>query len=231
MVVLLPGEGPRATLVWRGDEREAEATIELQPNTFTVVPPGTATLSVSAAGPIVRVFSAGNTDLLSGCLNASYYTIDDPNIPPFRPWSDAAPNSTPVSFDFGTVEPAPGRFGRIYRSDSAMVNVFYPQHGPRDPSALSPHVHDSFDQISLQIHGEFVHHVRTSWGPDSGNWRPDEHRLCTGPSIVIFPPPLIHTSQATGLALNQLVDIFGPPRADFAGQPGWLLNAHGDTDE
>jgi hypothetical protein len=43
--------------------------------------------------------------------------------------------------------------------------------------------------------------------------------------LTVIPPPIEHTSQAMTGGRNLLVDIFAPPRRDFAGQPGWVLNA------
>ena len=106
-----------------------------------------------------------------------------------------------------------------------MVNVLPEDDTPRDATKLSPHHHDDFEQISLQIHGDYVHHMRAPWTPDSTTWRDDEHRHCTSPAIVVIPPGLIHTSQSVGEMHHWLIDVFAPPRADFSNRPGWVLNA------
>lgn len=78
-------------------------------------------------------------------------------------------------------------------------------------------------EVSLAVKGRFMHHIRYPWGPDSTRWRPDEHRAIATPSICVFPPPTVHTTQGIG-AHQQLIDIFSPPREDFSAA-GWVLNA------
>lgn len=217
-VALVPDRTTSITIEAGGE------TVSVPGYSLAIVPPGDSRLTVPAGGRIVRLFTSQSKDVADRCENADAYATPLPNIPPFKPWPDP-PGGYRIRHYSLDVPPKLGRFGRIFRCTTFMVNVLEPQFGPRDVTKLSPHHHDDFEQGSLALDGAFTHHLRWPWTTNLNTWRDDEHAYCASPSITVIPPPAIHTSRGMDEGLNQLVDIFAPPRVDFSLQPGWVLNA------
>ena len=212
--VLLPDPQSNAVIEAAGES----ATIDGFSLTF--VPPGSSTVRLPAGGQVVRLFTA-SADLLQRCRGD---WEDNPRIPPLKPWPAPRGDARIRCYSLAT-ERAEDCFGTIFRGSTFMVNYIDPSQGPRDPRKLSPHHHEDFEQCSLALEGEFIHHLRWPWTPNRNHWRDDEHVRCGSPSVAIIPPPSIHTTEATGAALNVLLDVFCPPRMDFSLRPGWVLNA------
>ena len=74
------------------------------------------------AGTIVRIFSAQSADLVAQASNAGAYAHAHPNIPPYEPWPAPPAGFRIRAYDLD-VPPKEGRFGRIWRCSSLMVNV------------------------------------------------------------------------------------------------------------
>jgi len=218
-MVLLPSPDSSVT-VRAGDDRT-----DVDGSAVIVVPPGVSEVEVRAPGEVVRVFSTQSRDLVRLARNAAVYAEPDPNVATFEPWPDPPAGHHVRVYPLADIKPEPGRFGRILRCSTIMVNYFYVDDAPRDPHVMSPHHHDDFEQLSLQLEGDYVHHMRTPWTVDMDDWREDEHHFCASPALTIIPPPTIHTSQSLHHMRHQLVDIFAPPRRDFSERPGWVLNA------
>jgi hypothetical protein len=205
--------------VQAGDER-----VEVTRPSVTFVPPGSSTVTTSG-GTLVRVFTTCHPSPADRAANAGEYAEADGNVAPFTAWPQPPDGSRVRTYALEDYPPTPGRFGTIFRCTGLMVNVLPQDDQPRDPRKLSPHHHDDFEQVSLQMLGDYVHHMRVPWTPDMTTWRDDEHRQCSGPAVVVIPPPLVHTSQSVGEMRHWLIDLFAPPRHDFSIKPGWVLNA------
>lgn len=217
-MILLPSADSSVTI------RAGDGQADIDGSAVVVVPPGASQIAVGASGVVVRIFSSQAGDLLSRCRNADVYTESDPNVAPFEPWPDPPAGHRIRVYPLADIKPDPGRFGRILRCSTLMVNYFYVDDAPRDPHVMSPHHHDDFEQLSLQLDGDYVHHIRTPWTVDMDHWRDDDHQFCASPALTVIPPPTVHTSQSVHHMPHQLVDIFCPPRLDFSERPGWVLN-------
>ena len=217
-VLLMPDEATTAVVEAGGESRTIDG------HSLTFLPPGDSSVRLSGGGHVVRLFTSAAGDLLEQASNAALYATANPAIPPLASWPAPVDGYRIRSYSLA-VQPEPGRFGRIFRGSTFMVNYLEPKDGPRDPSLLSPHEHSDFEQCSVALSGEYIHHLRWPWTTDKAQWRDDNHETCASPSVAVIPPQVIHTSQAIGAGINQLVDIFCPPRADFSAKPGWVLNA------
>lgn len=198
--------------------------LEARPETLTIVPPGASRVTAKSAGQIVRVFSTQAADLASLADNAAVYAQGAPGVAPLTPWPDP-----PAGFKLRnyTVDEytKPDSNMRIFRSTNLMLNVMTRRMVARDVKKLSPHSHVDFEQGSLALQGDWVHHMRYPWTPNMNEWKADEHIEMGSPSLLVVPPKAIHTSMNVNDGGAWLLDIFAPPRVDFSSKPGMVCNA------
>ena len=199
-------------------------TIEAAPESLTIVPPGPSEVVAKGEGHLVRVLSNRAADLLAKADNAATYADGAAEVAPLVPWPHPPGgfrlrNYKPFDYD------KPDTNMRLFRCTNLMINVLTKRSAPRDVKKLSPHAHDDFEQASLLLEGDYIHHLRYPWVPDMSQWRPDEHLEIASPSVIVIPPKVVHTSRNIGDKRSWLIDIFAPPRLDFSRKPGLVLNA------
>ncbi|MGH7004577.1 MAG: hypothetical protein ACREIP_11570, partial [Alphaproteobacteria bacterium] len=174
-----------AIIEWNGER------VEVPGGSIAFVPPGDSRITLPEGGNPVRLFTVASQDLVAAASNAHAYDTPRNHIPPFKSWP-APSNGWKVRSYSLSVPDEPGRFGRIFRCTTFMVNALPTQIGPRDPAKMSPHHHDDFEQCSLALKGSFSHHLRWPWTTDMGDWRGDKAVEVGAPSALVIPPPVIH---------------------------------------
>lgn len=199
-------------------------TEQVDEEALAILPPGSARLTAAGAGLVVRIFSHAAAEFTALAGNAgAYRDVDVDDVASLDYWPEPEGGYRLRVYRLRDHSEDVG-FGRLFRSTNLMINIFEPSIAPRDQTRLSPHDHADFEQGSLTMGGDFVHHLRTPWGPDSTSWRDDEHLACAGCSLMVIPPHMIHTTSWSSVGAR-LIDIFAPPRADFSRKPKWVRNA------
>lgn len=215
-LLLLPAAG--ATLDGEGQRVEAPG------RAICILPPGRYRVGLAAGGLAIALRSGFAETEAAASLNAHAYAPPDPRVAPVGiAWQrSGTPGIAVVEVD--RMPRAAGR-PRLKMLQSATMSLNWVEYeGMRDRTQLSPHSHDDFEQGSLAVFGDYVHHLRTPWGPDATAWREDVHMPAPEGSLTVIPPGLIHTTEGVGTGRHLLIDIFAPVRGDFVAK-GWIANA------
>lgn len=216
--VLMPETTTTAHITLDGE------TTEVPGGTLTFVPAQEGTVRLTGHGRVITIFTARSAPPSVRPANAASYREPHPHVAPLVAWPDPVGGQRLRTYSLDVPPLAEPPF-RLFRCSTFMVNYIDPRTGPRDTTRMSPHTHADFEQCSLVLDGEYVHHLRWPWTTDLSEWREDQHERVASPSLTVIPPPALHTSQAVAPGVNHLIDIFSPPRMDFSKMDGWVLNA------
>jgi hypothetical protein len=215
MVIAAGGEG--ALL------RHAGSEIAMPGRTIAILPAGETLIGFGQTATLIRLSGVGAlADGVEPANAADYATPDTAVTAPGTPSTPRLPGIRLQSID---LLKAPADKPRLKMLRSADISINWVEyHGLRDRTALSPHDHADFEQGSLAITGDFLHHLRVPWGPDATQWQDDRHVEAPAASLMIIPPRVIHTTEGLGEGHHLLLDVFCPPRADFLAK-AWIANA------
>ena len=220
---------PRGALRVQPEEPGA-APARVAPHSVAILPAGRHALTGEPGAVCVLIASQRGDIAGRRVLNAASYEPPDARVlPAGRPYRRTRPAGIEV-LDIDAVRASADKPRlKMLQTETLSINIVE-YTGPRDRKALSPHSHADFEQGSLAVSGDFVHHLRVPWGSDADAWREDEHLAAPSPSLLVVPVEMIHTTEGVGEGHHLLLDIFCPPRADFI-RSGWVFNAGDYTQE
>ena len=209
-----------------GELGMADATHPILPRALVIAAPGTIEVRLHDAGSAYALTTGASAPAPESAVNAAVYQQPDQRVKPLDPALAAAVPQHPQVRVY-PIDQIPFPVGnprlKLWRTATMSIN-WVDYDGPRDRAKLSPHSHADFEQGSLAIQGDFVHHIRAPWTADANQWQADQHIEAAADSVLIIPPELIHTTEGVGEGRHILIDIFAPARADFIAK-GWVHNA------
>ena len=126
-VVLFARDPAEAVFCARGERAEVDAA------SLIVVPPGPSTTEIVRESHVVRLFSAASPELLEKCRNHEAYTEPHANVAPFEAWPDPVSDYRLRVYPIADYPYQQGRFARVFRCSTFMVNVFDPDREPVIP--------------------------------------------------------------------------------------------------
>lgn len=217
ILFIFPGAG--------GTIRTGRSSGRVPPRAMVIAPPGVIELELDGPEPVYALTTGAGADRNRAVNAAAYATADARVRPVGTDIANVVAGQTELRIYPVDEIPFPEGNPRLKFLRSATMSVNWVEYdGPRNRSKLSPHAHSDFEQGSLAIAGDFIHHIRTPWGSDANIWRADEHIAAGADSLLIIPPELIHTTEGVGEGKHILIDIFAPAREDFIAK-GWVHNA------
>ena len=197
-------------------------TAVLNGETLAIVPPGASEIELPDGGRLVQVVTDAEA-VVGLAPNTGVYGDGAPEVTPTKDWPMPVGGYRLRTYAMAEIY-ASGGMVNAFRTRKLMVVPYDRFLEPRDETALTPHSHQDFEQASVALAGEWVHHLRVPWTPNRHDWRPDAHVELGSPSTTIIPAGVVHTSQGIAGAEMRLVDVFGPPRVDFSLRPGVVRN-------
>lgn len=191
-----------------------------------VLPGGRYEMIGSDAGCVYALTTCREASLPGEVLNAALYEETDGNVAPLgEPMGKTDSIAAGIQKYMVDDVPFPPGNPRLKFFQSSTMSINWVEYrGARDRTKLSPHAHVDFEQGSLAIKGEFIHHIRTPWGSDATEWQEDRHIPAHADSMLVIPPHLLHTTEGVGDGDHILIDVFAPARRDFI-EKGWVHNA------
>jgi mannose-6-phosphate isomerase-like protein (cupin superfamily) len=197
-------------------------SVTLQAEDLAIVPPGEWTIRFERAGQVIQQITADEA-LAAQAANAAIYAGGAPEVAPLVPWPEPVGGYRLRRYSTSEAY-ARGGMVHAFRTRKLMMVPYARFLEPRDETQLSPHSHADFEQGSVALEGDWLHHLRVPWTANKRNWRPDLHLHVESPSTTIIPAGVIHTSQGIAGQGMRLIDVFAPPRMDFS-ERGWVDNA------
>ena len=190
---------------------------------LAIVPPGVSVILPESDTAFIQVVTDAET-IVQLAANADLYHDGAPEVTPTAEWPMPTDGYRLRTYRLADIY-ASGGMVNAFRTRKLMVVPYDRFLEPRDETALTPHSHQDFEQASVALEGEWIHHLRAPWTANRGDWRPDAHLEVGSPSTTLIPAGVVHTSQGVAGEGMRLVDVFSPPRVDFSLRPGVVRNA------
>ncbi len=106
--------------------------------------------------------------------DAGLYDDGAPEVKPTAEWPMPTDGYRLRTYRLADID-ASGGMVNAFRTRKLMVAPYDRFLEPRDETALTPHSHADFEQASVALEGDWIHHLRAPWTANRHDSRPDDH--------------------------------------------------------